>query len=160
MLGALWQTALFPDASLEWWAGPFCNLGNPFALRVASEMGFSGAVASPELGKSDLIGLPSRSPLPLGVVVGGYWPLCVSRIAPEGLAADAPFFSPRDEGAWGGWRERDFWVFPNWPLDLSAHQDALAAAGYRLFVQLNETVPKEVPVKKRPGLWNWDHGLS
>lgn len=160
MLGALWQTALFPDDGSEWWAGPFCNLSNPFALQMASEMGFSGAVASPELGKSDLSDLPTRSPLPLGVVVGGYWPLCVSRVAPEGLAADNPFFSPRDEGAWGTWREGDFWVFPNWPLDLSAQREALEAAGYRLFVWLDEPVPKGVPVKKRPGLWNWDLGLS
>lgn len=160
VLNAPWQTALFPNRDAEWWAGPFCNFSNPFALQMAAEMGFAGAIVSPELGKSDVSALPGQSPLPLGVVTGGHWPLCVSRTAPEGLQPGKPFFSPRNEAAWAVRHGSDFWLFPNWPVDLSAHREALKMAGYRLFVYLGESVPAGVPVKKRPGLWNWELGLS
>ncbi len=160
VLNAPWQTALFPKSDAEWWAGPFCNLSNPFALQMIAEMGFAGAIVSPELGKAEVSALPAQSPLPLGVVTGGHWPLCVSRAAPDGLEPGKPFFSPRNEAAWAVRHGTDFWVFPNWPVDLSAHRDALKAAGYRLFVHLIESIPPGVSLKQRPGLWNWELGLS
>jgi U32 family peptidase len=157
----LWQTALFPDIrSMECWAGPFCNLGNPFALGMAAEMGYRGAFVSPELGKADLLALPEKSPLPLGIVLSGNWPLCVSRIAPEGIEPGTAFSSPRGEGAWVARHGKDFWIFPNWSVDLSEHRPALERAGYRLFARIEEPVPKGVSMKNRPGLWNWDQGLS
>jgi putative protease len=161
VLNAPWQIALFPDAGAgEFWAGPFCNLGNPFALQAAAKMGLAGAIVSPELGGDDLLALPAASPLPLGIVVSGNWPLCVSRIAPDGLEPGVPAFSPKGEAAWAAAHGPDTWVFPNWPVDLSDHQKALQKAGYRLFVRLREPVPEGVRIKKRPGLWNWSHGLS
>lgn len=161
VLNALWQTGLFPEArAAEIWAGPFCNLANPFALQAAAEMGYRGAVVSPELGKADLLDLPGKSPLPLGIVISGNWPLCVSRVPPEGFRAGTPFFSARDEAAWTVEHGPDFWTYPNWTLDLSDHRDALRQAGYRLFVRLAEPVPEGVRMKNRPGLWNWDLGLS
>jgi putative protease len=54
----------------------------------------------------------------------------------------------------------NYWVFPNWKLDLSPKRAALKRAGYRLFVRLTEPVPKAVKLKNRPGLWNWDLGLA
>jgi putative protease len=47
-------------------------------------------------------------------------------------------------------------VYPNWKLDLRSHQKALERAGYKLFVYLIEPIPKDVKLKKRPGLWNWE----
>jgi hypothetical protein len=29
-------------------------------------------------------------------------------------------------------------------------------SGYRVLVQLEETVPAGISLKSRPGLWNWD----
>lgn len=161
VLNAPWQLALFPDAqAAEFWAGPFCNLANPFALQAVAKMGMSGAIVSPELGKDNLLALPAASPLPLGLVLSGNWPLCVSRIPPDGLAPDVPVFSPKGEAAWAATHGPDTWVFPNWPVDFSDHQATLQKAGYRLFVHLWEPIPEGVRIKKRPGLWNWAHGLS
>jgi putative protease len=43
---------------------------------------------------------------------------------------------------------------------LSRQQAELARAGYRLFVQIEETLPKGVKLKTRPGLWNYKLGLK
>jgi putative protease len=152
-----WQAALFtaggPEARL--WAGPFCNLANPLALETAAALGFHGAIVSPELTSADFLKLPGRSPLPLGVVVGGNWPLCVARIVSAEIQLQAPLRSPRGEEAWAVRYGSLYWIYPNWELDLGKQADALGRAGYRLFVHLAEPLPQTVQRKDRPGLWNW-----
>ena len=152
-----WQVALFavngPDVRL--WAGPFCNLANPLALETAATLGFSGAIVSPELASADLLKLPGRSPLPLGLVVGGNWPLCVARTAAADLKLETSLRSPKGEEAWTARYGSLYWVFPNWELDLREQTEALRRAGYGLFVRLVEPVPAAVKLKGRPGLWNW-----
>ena len=161
VLNTPWQIALFEDSgSLELWAGPFCNLANPSALAMLAELGFDGAIVSPELGQSDYLAMPGQSPLPLGVVISGNFPLCISRIAPESISAEVPFASPRGEEAWVVAYGPDAWVYPNWAVDLKGQQQNLEKAGYRLFVNLVEPIPKAVTLKRRPGGWNWDHGLQ
>lgn len=160
VLNAPWQTAFFPKSNnLKIWAGPFCNTANPLAAAVLKKMGFDGAFISPELGRADVMVMPQLTPLPLGVIVGGNWPLCISRIAPESLTADTPFTSPKGEMAWLRQYDHNYWVFPNWALDLSAEIDQLQKAGYLMLVTLDEPVPKQVTMKDRPGLWNWKHDL-
>jgi len=160
VLNAPWQRALFPDRlKVPVWAGPFCNLANPLALAAARRMGFDGVIVSPELGGDALLGLPKRSPLPLGVVLGGNWPLCVARTVPAAIAPEKPFQSPRGETAWGVVHGANFWLYPNWILDLKGHEKDLIKAGYRLLVRLEETMPAGVSLKERPGFWNWDLGL-
>jgi U32 family peptidase len=152
-----WQVALFapgpPEVRL--WAGPFCNLANALALETAAALGFSGAVVSPELGSADFLKLPGHSPLPLGVVVAGNWPLCVARTVSEDLQLQAPLRSPKGEEAWVVRHGSLYWIFPNWELDLREQTDTLRRAGYRLFVHLVEPLPQTVKRKARPGLWNW-----
>jgi putative protease len=152
-----WQAALFaadgPEPRL--WAGPFCNLANPLALATAAALGFHGAIVSPELSAEDFLKLPGRSPLPLGVVVSGHWPLCVARPVSADLRMQTALRSPKGEEAWTVRHGSLHWVFANWELDLRAHQDALARAGYRRFVHLVESLPPGVKKKTRPGLWNW-----
>jgi putative protease len=161
VLNAPWQAALFsPGPQLQLWAGPFCNLANPLALETAARMGFTGAIVSPELVAGDYLKLPSESPLPLGIVIGGSWPLCVARPASEDLALERPFSSPKGEEAWAARNGPLVWVFPNWRLDLSAQKESLEQAGYRVFVQLVEPVPQAVTLKNRPGLWNWGGRLE
>jgi putative protease len=152
-----WQVALFaPDpAEVMLWAGPFCNLANPLALETAAGLGFNGAIVSPELASADFLKLPGRSPLPLGAVVGGNWPLCVARVISAELQQQAPLRSPKGEEAWAIHHGSLYWVFPNWELDLREQTEALRRAGYRLFVHLAEPVPPTVKRKNRPGLWNW-----
>jgi putative protease len=160
MLNAAWQVALFSEPKgLTLWAGPFCNIANPLALESLKTLGFHGAIVSPELGKVDYLALPPHSPLPLGVVISGSFPLCISRVLAEGMRPDQPFESPRGETAWVRHYDSDYWLFANWKMDLTEKQAILEKAGYRLFVHLDEPVPANVAVKKRPGLWNWETGL-
>jgi putative protease len=156
-----WQAALFtPDpAGATLWAGPFCNLANPLALETAAALGFKGAIVSPELASSDFLKLPGRSPLPLGVAVGGNWPLCVARVLSAELQPQAPLHSPKGEDAWAVRHGTLYWVYPNWELDLGKRTEVLRRAGYRLFVHLVEPMPASVKRKHRPGLWNWDGEL-
>ena len=176
VLNSPWQMALFPDKNhrgrgrpstsrtydkgLNLWAGPFCNLANALAINVAKSLGFSGVIISPELGSKDFILLPNQSSLPLGIVISGNWPLCISRTISENIKKEALFASPRGEQAWVKKIGSNFWVYPNWKLDISKKMNQLKRAGYRLFVHLNEPLPKGVKLKERPGMWNWDVELK
>ena len=156
-----WQVALFaPDAAeVMLWAGPFCNLANPLALETAADLGFKGAIVSPELASDDFLKLPRFSPLPLGIVIGGNWPLCVARVISAELQQQAPLRSPKGEEAWWVRYGSLYWVFPNWELDLGGQTEMLRRAGYRLFVRLIEPLPPTLKRKHRPGLWNWEGEL-
>jgi len=157
VLNAPWQTAFFTRLKgMNLWSGPFCNIANELALDTLVSLGYSGAIITPELGRKEYLRLPKNSPLPLGIVISGSWPLCISRIFSDRLETDIPFMSPKKETAWARKIESDYWVYPNWTLDLTAKQHELERAGYRLFVHLIEPIPKDVKLKKRPGLWNWD----
>ncbi len=161
VLNAPWQTCLFRRPSgLNLWAGPFCNVSNPLAVRAFKMMGGRGVIVSPELGADDLESLASKSVLPLGIVVSGFWPFCVSRSVAENFKVDRPFTSPKGEDGWVRSYGDLHWVFPNWQVNLRAHQGLLQKFGYRLFVHLDEPVPRGVKIKKRPGLWNWKIGLK
>jgi putative protease len=157
-----WQVSLFADGApgVKLWAGPFCNLANPLALETAASLGLSGAVVSPELAATDVLKLPGRSPLPLGVVVGGNWPLCVARTFAGDLQLETLFHSPKGEEAWAMRHGSLYWVFPNWRLDLRDQLDRLRRGGYSLFIHLVEPVPPTVRLKDRPGLWNWEGELQ
>jgi putative protease len=156
-----WQVSLFEgnEAKVRLWAGPFCNLANPLALATVASLGFSGAIVSPELAAGDFLKLPQSSPLPLGVMVAGSWPLCVARAAAADLHLGTPFRSPKGEEAWTTQYGSLYWVFPTWRLDLRDQAENLRRVGYVLFVHLMEPVPKTVQLKDRPGLWNWEGGL-
>ena len=161
VLNAPWQIAFFKkQKGLKIWAGPFCNLANPLAIESAGAMGFNGAVVSPELGADDYLQLPRHSPIPLGIVIAGNWPLCVARTLSEDVQQDKAFSSPMGEQAWATRHGPDYWVYPNWKLDLRIHKKALYQAGYAVFIDLIEPLPKRVKMKKRKGLWNWDTKLQ
>ncbi|GMQ79977.1 MAG: peptidase U32 family protein [Thermodesulfobacteriota bacterium] len=157
VLNAPWQTTLFTHLKeMNLWAGPFCNIANVLALKTLASLGYKGAIVIPELGQKDFLSLPKQSPLPLGIVLSGNWPLCISRALSNDLETETSFTSPKGESAWVKKFESDYWVFPNWKLDLSINRKALEKAGFRLFVHLLEPIPKKVKLKRRPGLWNWD----
>ena len=161
VLNAAWQIGFFTTPKrFHLWAGPFCNLTNPLAIAAVETLGFNGAFVSPELGAEDFLQLPRHSPIPLGIVIAGNWPLCVSRsITPE-IRLEKPFASPRGESAWVAGYGSDYWIYPNWTIDLQAHKNALQKAGYSQFVNLIEPVPNKVKLKKRPGVWNWETKLQ
>jgi putative protease len=161
VLNAPWQMALFNrPQGLHLWAGPFCNAANALCLETLKIMGFSGAFLSPELGEADILSLCRQSPLPPGIVLSGHWPLCVSRTLAEDVKLRVPFESPRGEQAWAERHGPDYWIFPNWKLDITEKRAILQKAGIRMFAHLNEPVPPAVSIKKRPGLWNWRIGLQ
>lgn len=161
VLNSSWQIALFTNPkSLNLWAGPFCNIANAMAINTLLKFGFSGAIVSPELDNQDFLHLPKNSPLPLGIVISGNWPLTISRILSPEFKTDTTFTSPKGEHCWVKKYGSDFWVYPNWKLDISSKKDELKKAGYLMFVNLIEPVPAKVKMKKRPGLWNWDLKLK
>ena len=161
VLNAPWQTGLFRDLKgLNICAGPFCNPSNGLEIKALQSMGFDGVIVSPELGQKDILELPRQSALPLGIVISGNWPLCISRVLSNDIRTGEVFTSPRGEDAWVRKFDSSFWVFPNWELDLQQQKGSLQKAGYSLFVHLNEPIPKGITLKKRPGLWNWDLDLN
>jgi len=154
------QITLFGKrTSMVLWAGPYCNISNGLAVESLKGMGFSGVIVSPELGKDDYYALPGQSSLPLGMVMRANWPLCISRIETKGLAPGSAFTSPKGESAWASEYGSNSWLFPNWKLDLYRKQNQLIKAGYSLFVDLVEPIPKGIKIKRRQGLWNWNVGL-
>ncbi len=155
-----WQRALFDDVKkIGLWAGPFCNVANTGTVHFLKKTGFAGCIVSPELDRESFLSLPEQSPLPLGVMIFGNWPLAVSRIMPQELNEGYPFTSPMKEGAWLSRPDGNAWIFPRWPLDLRQKKKELKEAGYTLFVSISEPVPRMVQMKKRPGLWNWELDL-
>lgn len=159
---APWQRAFFPEklpAEADLAAGPFCNIANPLAIGQLGRLGFSSAIASPELPAGDLLALPEKSPLPLGLVLTGWWPAGLSRFGLVGIEPDEPFKSPKGEIFWARNYAGTTWIYPAWPLDLSARRHELSAAGYSFFVHLAEKTPARLPKLTRPGLFNWDGGL-
>ncbi|MCJ7772861.1 MAG: U32 family peptidase, partial [Desulfobacterales bacterium] len=111
-------------------------------------------------GKTDYMLLPKNSILPLGIVLSGNWPLCVSRTLATDFKAGTVFNSPKGEQAWVNKYGPDFWVYPNWKLDIRNKKKELIKAGYCMFVNIIEQLPPSVKLKERPGLWNWDIGLK
>jgi putative protease len=76
------------------------------------------------------------------------------------MTEETPFISPKGETAWVTAVNGNYWVFPNWKLDLTENKALLEKKGYQLFVHWVERVPKRIALKKRSGLWNWDLGLA
>jgi putative protease len=157
---APWQMAFFTENTRknkeEIWAGPFCNTANVLAVEMLRRMGFAGAIVSPELDKESMLALPGRVALPLGIVLQGFWPLAVSRWQATELHPEKPVISPKEEIAWTWKSGQNLWVFPDWSLDLTADQNKLESAGYRLFVHLYEKLPPGLPERPRTSAFNWN----
>ena len=162
---APWQMALLRDAAgedlsrLTVTAGPFCNITNPLAVRVLAEAGFNQAVVSPELSGEDLLALPALSPLPLGIVLSGFWPVGLSRHKQNPKLLGEPLASPKRETFWLRQYGQNLWVYPAWPLDISDKKDSLVQAGYALFIHIHEHPGRDVPDAGRVSPFNWELGL-
>ena len=164
VLNAPWQVSLFDKIKngkkylekIDVWAGPFCNIANVLALHRIKTMGFTGAIVSPELSGDDYLTLARQTPMPLGIVIYGNWPFCVSRTLMEGFDLNESFVSPKGEEGWVAKNGSDYWIFPNWRLDLTPLKSKLISSGYRFLIELHEPVPERISMKERPALWNWD----
>lgn len=155
--GSPWQISLFSESNgLQIWAGPFCNLSNHYAVSILKELGYSGSFVSPELEQEKLLDLPRTSPLPLGIVLKGAWPLCISRFLASGLQPGQIIKSPKQELSWVVKQGQNFLHFPNWELDLSAHKPELVQAGYSLLAHLLQNRPAKAPKPRRTSSFNWD----
>ncbi|NJB68895.1 putative protease [Desulfobaculum xiamenense] len=184
VLGAPWQMSLFPDTmprlpralalkrkskdfrkscskakteeGLVLWAGPFCNIANPLALEWLADMGFAGAIASPELSRDDALELGHTSPLPIGFVTTGQWPLGITRIPLEGAKTERPIASPMREICWVRRYGQNHWIYPGWGIDLRDKEAELSRAGYSAFVHMHEMKPRDVQRASRVSTFNWD----
>lgn len=164
VLNAPWQMGFFSedmrqDEDARIVAGPFCNLTNACMAQVLKEMGFHAAVVSPELPGENILSMPSQSPLPLGIVVQGAWPVGISRFGSLGVRLNEPFASPKGEIFWARQYGQNVWIYPGWPLELNEKRQELEQAGYSFMVTLQERAPASVPAANRPGLFNWDTPL-
>ncbi len=158
---APWQRRFFPE-QLEHavlLAGPFCNISNAAALHTLVLMGFTGAFVSQELSREDLLALPKQSPLPVGLVLSGYWPVGISRFGLLGVKANEPFYSPMGEPFWARQYSGNIWIYPAWPLDLRDKRQELQNAGFSFFAHIEEHPPTCVPELHRKSLFNWDGAL-
>ncbi|AGW14288.1 U32 family peptidase [Megalodesulfovibrio gigas] len=157
---APWQIGLLPDlGKVKPVAGPFCNLANPLALEEMRALGFDMAVVSPELGGEDILALPAQSPLPLGIVVSGYWPVGVTRYRSPLVNPQEPLSSPKGETFFTRPYGPLSWIFPAWPLDITARTEALEDAGYGVFIHLKEPQPRRVETPGRSSQFNWELGM-
>ncbi|MDR1856389.1 MAG: U32 family peptidase [Desulfovibrio sp.] len=158
---APWQRGLFPgDATdLDLLAGPFCNTANAMALEVLAGLGFAGAFASPELDRESLLALLRQSPLPLGLVLSGHWPVGLSRFAATGAGRDRVFVSPMGERFWMRQYGGTAWIYPAWPLDMTEHREELERAGYSFFAHMQERPPQGLNQAPRKSCFNWDGQL-
>ncbi len=163
---APWQMQFFNSLprglereSLDIMAGPFCNIANVAHLSVLKDMGFTAAFVSPELPSEDLLALPEQSPLPLGFILDGFWPVGIARFGLLGIKANEPFVSPKGEIFWARNYGANVWIYPAWPLDLTEKRKYLENAGYSMFVHIVENPPQSLPTLRRDGLFNWDGEL-
>ncbi|MDL2267602.1 U32 family peptidase [Desulfovibrio sp. OttesenSCG-928-G15] len=144
-----------PHHGVHLTAGPFCNLANACSLRVMQSLGFEAAIISPELGEEDILALPAQSPLPLGIVLDGYWPVGIARYKPASIKSQEPFQSPKGEQFWVRRYGANFWYYPAWPLNLGQYRAKLEASGYTSFVHMDEHPPQTLTQAERPGDFNW-----
>lgn len=161
---APWQMALFSERMRQdektcLVAGPFCNIANARAVQTLADMGFHSGIVSPELNSETLLSLPRVSPLPLGYVLKGAWPVGISRFGTLGVRLNEPFASPKGELFWARQYGENVWIYPAWQLDLTEKRQEMDKAGYSFCVNLQEKAPASVPALDRPGLFNWDNAL-
>lgn len=155
VLGSPWQAAFFKESDTRLLAGPFCNASNAAELKIYQDLGLSGAIVSPELSRGDLLALAAQSPLPLGVVLSGFWPMGLSRWPLAGIRPNQPFTSPMKEAFWLRRHGQNTWLYPGWPLDLSHYRKELRAAGYAWMVHLHDEPPPSLPKAARVSTFNW-----
>ncbi|MBI9079327.1 MAG: U32 family peptidase [Pseudodesulfovibrio sp.] len=156
VINSPWQAAYFLDrtnATLV--AGPFCNAANRLALDVLKGLGCSSAIISPELPEDEVISLSQNSPIGLGIVVKGLWPFGIARFLSEEVRHDAPIKSPMHEVLFVRKYGQNNWIYPGWELDLSNEYKSLDRLGFKSFITMKETWPKDVPKPKRTSIFNW-----
>jgi putative protease len=160
VLNAPWQAGLFADKTgLKLVGGPFCNLASAHTAAQYAALGMSAAFVSPELSGEELLSLPRQSPVPLGIVMSGFWPLGITRILAEEVRLEEPILSPRGEAAFVRKIGGNHWIYPGWELDISAHRKELEQAGYAVFAALREPWPKFLESAPRTSVFNWVQGL-
>ena len=113
----------------------------------------------PELSGEDMFALPAQSPLPLGIVLSGFWPMGVSRHKQNVKLLGEPLLSPKRETFWARQYGQNTWIYPAWPLDITDKKDSLAQAGYVTFIHIHEHPGREIPEAARTSPFNWDLGL-
>lgn len=164
VLGAPWQVGFFPDPTkVRLIAGPFCNMASGQTAAQYAELGMTGAFVSPELSGEELLALPGQSPIPLGIVVSGFWPLGITRILAEEVHTEEPILSPRREVAWVRKHGSNHWIYPGWELDITTHRAELDKAGYAWMAYIREPWPRFMDVEARANVrtteFNWTQGL-
>jgi putative protease len=142
ILNSFYHIGLIDTKKVDVWLGPFANVANLQAIYMARWMGFKGVVVSIELSKQEYIELATNSPLPLGVFIKGIWPYTTSRTKHPELHLDTLYLSPKKEGLWVKEIGANYYVFPDRLIDLTHKRRELKKAGYKLFLEFLNPIPK------------------
>ena len=138
IFNSLFHASLTPLDSIYAWVGPFSNITNSEGLNLAFDMGFKGAVLSPELKDINLLAdIVKASPIPLGVFVKGLWPYTISRTKHEEIPLKTYIYSPKNEPMWMDRLYRNYYLFPKKEINLMSKIKSLKNAGFKLFLEFS-----------------------
>ncbi|GAB6160908.1 peptidase U32 family protein [Desulfothermus naphthae] len=147
VFNSLFHASLTPLDAICAWLGPFSNITNSEGLNLAFDMGFKGAVLSPELKDINLLAdIVKASPIPLGVFVKGLWPYTISRTKHEEIPLKAIIYSPRNEPMWMDRLYKNYYLFPKKEINLTSKMEQLKSAGFKLFLEF----AVEASLKEKP----------
>lgn len=149
------QYALLPEKA-EKILGPFCNAANIATLSFAKSVGYTKAIVSTELSKEDYSLIAKQSPIPLGIVTRGFYPIGITRFTPVGFNQKHVFTSTQKESFWVRKYGANYWYYPTWELDLSQKEQELQSFGYTFFVHIQEFPSQEYTTTRKTSTFNWD----
>ncbi|MGL4722872.1 MAG: U32 family peptidase [Desulfovibrionaceae bacterium] len=144
----IFQYSMLPQHA-SYIAGPFCNIANASTLECIQNLGYEGAIVSPELSKEELLSLVQQSPLPLGFVTKGFFPVGITRLSPQGIFSKNTFVSEKGESFWIKRHGSTVWYYPALEIDLSGTEKELTKAGFSFYVHTVEHAPKNSTITKR-----------
>lgn len=83
----------------------------------------------------------------------------LTRHKAEPLKSRDAFSSPKGESFWMRRYGQNMWLYPAWPLDITARRPELERAGYGMFIHMDEHPPQSLARPDRPGEFNWNVGI-
>ncbi len=155
IVNSIQHVSLFDVYKNNIWLGPFANIANSETVEIGANLGVKGAVVSPELKKEDYLELVKNSPIPLGILVYGLWPYTISRTKHPLVPLNTPIISPKKECFFVSEIGKNYYVYPNWLVDLRNEIPLLKKAGFVMFLEIDIPFPKGVKKEKKPYKFNF-----
>lgn len=155
IVNSIYHLSLFDTQKNNIWLGPYANIANSEIIGIAAKFGVKGVVISPELKREDYLEISQNSPLPLGILVYGLWPYTISRTKHPSVPVFKPIISPKKEKLWIADMGKNFYVYPNWVIDLRKEIPILKKAGFVMFLELHIPLTKTIKKETAPYKFNF-----